>query len=81
MCRKMVFEAEARIGLMYFQMKDLEPSVYIDAAIVMISLRRRHCSKCLSFQQKDILTKYLKAVDYPKGRDFDGVMPYRLEIE
>ncbi|MFS8029266.1 hypothetical protein Hanom_Chr16g01520351 [Helianthus anomalus] len=42
----MVFETEAGIGLMYFQMKDLEPSVYIDAAIVTISLRRRQRSKC-----------------------------------
>ncbi|MFS7942736.1 hypothetical protein Hanom_Chr06g00491901 [Helianthus anomalus] len=33
------------------------------------------------FKVKDIVNKYLKVVDHPKGRDFDGVMSYGLEIE
>ncbi|KAF5783673.1 hypothetical protein HanRHA438_Chr11g0522831 [Helianthus annuus] len=38
-------------------------------------------NKRTSFKVKDIFPKYLKAVDHPKGHEFEEAMPYRLAIE
>ncbi|MFS7906636.1 hypothetical protein Hanom_Chr01g00061561 [Helianthus anomalus] len=87
MLREVVFPTEFGIGLMHLQMKDLELGVWIGAALVSYfasmlnfeEVNRTRGTQPRLFYHTDCF--YLKAIDHPKGHEFEEAMPYRLAIE